>query len=87
MQPVDFVQVQVTIMIITEKIQEYVQRLPAPLQSEVLDFIEYLLSKAERDSPLRESQAWSDSSLRSAMRGMENEVTPSYTVADLKALF
>ena len=74
-------------MIITEKIQEYVQRLPAPLQSEVLDFIEYLLSKAERDIPRRESESWSDLSLTSAMRGMENEETPSYTVADLKALF
>ena len=74
-------------MIITEKIQEYVQRLPTPLQSEVLDFIEYLLSKAERDIPRRESASWSDFSLTSAMRGMDNEETLSYTVADLKALF
>ena len=74
-------------MIITEKIQEYVRRLPAPLQSEVLDFIEYLLSKAERDIPRPESESWSELSLTSAMRGMENEETPSYTVADLKALF
>ncbi len=74
-------------MIITDKIQEYVQRLPAPLQSEVLDFIEYLLSKSERDIPRRESESWSDASLTSAMRGMENEEKPSYTVADLKALF
>ena len=74
-------------MIITEKIQEYVQRLPAPLQSEVLDFIEYLLSKTERDIQRREFESWSDLSLTSAMRGMENEETPSYTVADLKTLF
>ena len=74
-------------MIITEKIQEYVQRLPAPLQSEVLDFVEYLLSKAERDIPRRESESWSNLSLTSAMRGMDNEETPWYTLADLKALF
>ena len=74
-------------MIITEKIQEYVQRLPAPLQSEVLDFIEYLLSKTERDIQRREFESWSDLSLTSAMRGMENEETPSYTLADLKTLF
>jgi len=74
-------------MIITEKIQEYVQRLPAPLQSEVLDFVEYLLSKAERGTARRESETWSNLSLTSAMRGMENEETPAYTIADLKALF
>ena len=74
-------------MIITEKIQEAVQRLPAPLQSEVLDFIECLLSKAERDIPRRESEAWSGLSLTSAMRGMETEETPSYTVSDLKSFF
>lgn len=74
-------------MIIIEKIQEYVKRLPPPLQSEVLDFVEYLLSKSERGIPRRESEAWSDLSLASAMRGMENEETPSYTVADVKAHF
>ncbi len=33
------------------------------------------------------TESWSDASLTSAMRGMENEEKPSYTVADLKALF
>ena len=74
-------------MIIADKIQEYLQRLPAPLQTEVLDFVEYLVSKAHRDIPHRESESWSDVSLSAAMRGMEHEETPSYTVADLKALF
>ena len=60
---------------------------PHCLQSEVLDFIEYLLSKAERDISRRESEVWSDLSLTSAMRGMEKEETPLYTVADLKAPF
>ena len=74
-------------MIITEKIHDYVQKLPVSLQSEVLDFIEYLLSKAERETPRRESESWLDLSLTSAMRGMENEETPAYTVSDLKTLF
>ncbi len=74
-------------MIITDKIQDYVQRLPAPLQSEVLDFVEYLLSKAGRDISRDESESWSDLSLASAVRGMEDEENPSYTVSDLKALF
>ena len=66
-------------MMIAEKIQESVQRLPAPLQSEVLDFVEYLLSKAERDVPRDESSTWSHLSLVSAMRGMENEESPAYS--------
>jgi Protein of unknown function (DUF2281). len=32
-------------MAITEKIQQRVQKLPAPFQAEVLDFVEYLLAK------------------------------------------
>ncbi len=68
-----------------EKIQEYIQKLPQPLQAEVLDFAEYLLSKVERES--EEETNWSALSLASAMRGMEDEGSPAYTVADLKAVF
>ena len=74
-------------MMIAEKIQEYVEKLPVPLQSEVLNFIEYLLAKDGRDMPRSESAVWSDLSLTSAMRGMEDEETPSYTAADLKEIF
>jgi hypothetical protein len=70
-------------MAITEKIQLYVQQLPSPFQAEVLDFIEYLLAKAER----QEDRDWSEVSLRLAMQGMENEETPTYTTADLKVVF
>jgi len=74
-------------MAITEKIQQCVDRLPPSLQAEVLDFVEYLLAKTERDIPVAESEAWSDLSLRAAMRGMEDEESPSYTAADLKSEF
>ncbi len=70
-------------MTITEKIQQYIQRLPGPFQAEVLDFVEYLLAKTER----REEREWSDLSLASAMRGMEGEDTLAYTTADLKVVF
>jgi hypothetical protein len=69
-------------MTVAEKIQQYVDRLPAPFQAEVLDFVEYLLSRSER----RESNGWSQLSLALAMRAMEGEDTP-YTPADLKVLF
>ena len=72
---------------IAEKIQEYLQKLPNSLQAEVLDFVEYLLSKAERDIPHPESRYWTDLSLAFAVRGMENEDLPPYTAADLKVRF
>ena len=69
-------------MAITEKIQQDVQKLPAAFQAEVLDFVEYLLAKAER----REEENWPNLSLVLAMRGMEDEA-PLYTPADLKVTF
>ena len=66
-------------MDLAEKIQQYVERLPASFQAEVLDFVECLLTKVEREAVLREERAWSDFSLSSAMRGMEDEDAPSYT--------
>jgi hypothetical protein len=73
-------------MVLAGKIQQYVQRLPASFQTEVLDFVEYLVAKAEREA-LREDRAWSDLSLSFAMRGMESEDIPTYTTSDLKVVF
>lgn len=73
-------------MLIHEQIQEYVQRLPAPFQAEVLDFVEYLIAKAEHEAFLEEDQDWKDFSLASAMRGMEDEDSP-YALSDLKVVF
>jgi hypothetical protein len=70
-------------MAIAEKIQHYLQKLPTAFQIEVLDFVEYLLAKAER----QDERDWSDLSLALAMRGMEDEDAPVYTVADLKVFF
>ncbi len=70
-------------MALVDKIQHYVQRLPAPFQAEVLDFVEFLLSKSEA----REATDWSGLSLASAMRGMEDEATQFYTLADVKVNF
>lgn len=70
-------------MAIVDKIQHNIQRLPAPFQAEVLDFVEFLLSKSKH----HEERDWSSLSLASAMRGMEDEDTPFYTLADLKVAF
>ena len=69
-------------MTLDQKIYQYVQRLPDSFQEELLDFVGYLLMKAER----QEAREWSSVSLSSAMRGMENEA-PLYTPADLKVVF
>jgi hypothetical protein len=65
------------------EIQQHVQRLPASYQSQVLDFVEYLVTKAEREAARIEETAWSYGSLSSAMRGMEQKDTPTYTLEDI----
>ncbi len=56
-------------MSLAEKIMEYVQTLPEAKQVEVPGFVEYLRSKAEK----QEIKDWTDLSLSSAMRGIEEE--------------
>lgn len=76
---------------VAEKIHQQVLALPEPLQVEVLDFVEFLLSRVETHG-LDETQGfenleWSNVSLKMAMRGMEDEDGPEYTIADLKERF
>ncbi|NBO66391.1 MAG: DUF2281 domain-containing protein [Acidobacteria bacterium] len=70
------------VMIIEEKLSESIQKLPPSLQQELLDFVEFLLIRAER----REMGEWTDFSITSAMQGMEDE-EPIYTLDDLKVVF
>ena len=74
-------------MVVAERIHQYVQKLPASLQVEVLDFVEYLSSKLEREMAEQGELTWSALSLALAMRGMEDEDVPTYTMADLKVVF
>jgi hypothetical protein len=74
-------------MIVTERILQSVEKLPLPLQFEVFDFVEYLLSKQRQDDAPRDEPDWSSLSLSLAMRGMEDEEVPAYTMADLKVVF
>jgi hypothetical protein len=74
-------------MVITEKIFLYVKKLPPSSQSEVLDFIEYLLEKAEREKGREEEVEWFNFSLANAMKGMEEEGTSIYRISDLKETY
>lgn len=69
-------------MALDQKIYQYAQKLPPSLQEELLEFIQYLLMKAEQ----QEIREWSSLSLSSAMRDMEDEPT-LYTLADIKVAF
>ena len=69
-------------MTLDEKIYQYMQKLPRSLQEELLDYAEYLLTKAEQ----QEEQAWTSLSLSSAMRDMEDEAV-SYSLSDLRESF
>lgn len=73
-------------MAMTNQIQESVQRLPDSFQAEVLDFVEYLLVKAEREAARHEDEAWLNLSLAMAMRDLDDEPA-LYTHADLKVVF
>ncbi len=74
-------------MAVAERITQRVQRLPEQLQAEVLDFVEYLLIKTERESAAEEGREWSRLSLSLAMRDMEDEEASEYSIADLKESF
>ena len=67
---------------VAEKIVENILTLPESRQMEVLDFVEYLKLKTEKEEKI----AWSNLSISSAMRGMENEESP-YSLADLRETF
>jgi hypothetical protein len=74
-------------MRVSERIYEEVKKLPEPLQAEVLNFVEYLASKMERKSAPENKLTSASLSLSLAMRGMEDEYTPSYSTHDLREVF
>lgn len=66
-------------MNIADQINAQVQSLPERMQEEVLDFVGYLSHKLRQ-----EDRRWSESSMRSALRGMEDEKWPEYGEEDFK---
>lgn len=74
-------------MAVSDRIQQYVQRLPERMQSEVLAFVEYLLSKSEQEEAQQDERDWAGLSLTLAMRGMERDDGPQYSEADLRETF
>jgi hypothetical protein len=74
-------------MRVLDKIHEDAQKLPALQQQEVLDFIQFLLSKADRNAARQEELEWSRAALAATMLAMdeeEGENAPIYTINDAK---
>jgi len=63
-------------MNIEEKIITQIHELPETKKAEVLEFVNYLSTR-------KSNKDWSDFSLSSAMRGMEEEYS-SYSLDDIK---
>jgi hypothetical protein len=64
---------------LAERIYTRVQEFPEPTQREVLHFVEFLSQKLRQ-----EDVRWSELSLVTALRGMEDEVWPEYDLHDIK---
>ena len=69
-------------MNITAKLLEDINKLPESKQLEFADFVERLTQIADDEEGLN----WSDLSVASAVRDMENEEL-SYTINDLKEVY
>ena len=73
-------------MTTSEAILARLQALPESAQQEILDFVEFLASRPRTPAGREDDTTWSEFSLASAMRGMEEEDSP-YSLADLKESF
>ena len=67
-----------------EQITDRLEKLPQPLQREVLDFIDFLAQRVAQLEGAGEEADWEKFSLAQAMSGLENEDSPEYSEADLK---
>jgi hypothetical protein len=69
-------------MMLDEKIHQYACKLPYSFQEELLDFVQYLLMKAEQ----QEKQDWASLSLSAAMQDIEDE-PDLYSMSDIRVAF
>ncbi|MFP4379234.1 MAG: DUF2281 domain-containing protein [Candidatus Sumerlaeia bacterium] len=69
-----------------EKIADHLRKMPEAEKAEVLDFIEYLETKARQRRFREEAETWSTFSLTHALNGMEDEPS-EYSREDLKEVF
>ena len=73
-------------MTTSQLIVQHLRSLPESKHREVLDFVEFLESRDKNRGARGDDDSWTDFSLVSAMRGMDDEDSP-YTTADIKESF
>ncbi len=71
-------------MAVAEETYRRVRDLPAPFQAQVLGFVERLASRAQREAAYEDGFDWSALSSSPALRGMEDEDSPKYSIGDLR---
>jgi hypothetical protein len=69
-----------------ERIVGYLKAMPESKQNEVLDFVEHLKTSVRNRKRIEEDSEWEKFSLKSAMRGIEEEPGP-YGIEDIKERF
>lgn len=77
-------------MLLIEKLESDLQKLPIDLQQEVMDFVEFLLTKVEQNAARQEEVEWSRAGLAYMMQRLdeeEGEDAPVYTLNDLKVRY
>lgn len=67
-----------------DKINDRIRRLPERSRREVLDFVEFLLSKSGKIEADMDTESWNKFSLVQAMRGLDDDDMLVYSVSDLK---
>ena len=72
-------------MTTAEAITQHLRSLSESAQQEVLDFVVFLETRRAESSERQEDAVWSEFSLATAMRGMEDEDSP-YTLEDVQEL-
>ena len=70
-----------------ERINKKIRRLPESSQQEVLDFVEFIFSKSAKREAEINIEDWNKFSLNNAMRGLEDDIIPDYSISDLKEIY
>jgi len=70
-----------------EKIDEYLAQMPAPLQAEVLHYVEFLWGKLQSVERDKDDLLWQELSLASALRDLDEADEVTYSIDDLKEKF
>lgn len=73
-------------MVVADQVRAYLEKLPPPLQAEVLHYVEFLWERFQSAAE-DEDQDWQRFSLASALRDMDMADEMTYRLEDLEERF